>query len=243
MRIPGVGEKHFYRPRPGDKNNFTIKHRHCNIAVSSDADVEGECRANLPLIYDEVEERVLTDKLFAESLLPVESDDGAAPVVKNMIEAGRAAGTGPMAAVAGAIAEALFRSVKTPYGTLIIENGGDIFASSRSDVICGLYTGSSFDKFALKIRKALLPCAISSSSSEIGHSLSFGRARLAVVIAPSGAVSDAFATALANRIQSERDLENAVNGIADSPYITGCAAIINDKIAFAGDIEFTELMY
>ncbi|PKM99672.1 MAG: hypothetical protein CVU78_05125 [Elusimicrobia bacterium HGW-Elusimicrobia-2] len=241
MRIPGVGEKHFYRPRARVKNNFTLKYRHCSISVSSDADVEEECRANLPLIYGEVEDRAVADKLFAESLIPVESDDADPVIIKNMIDAGRRSGTGPMAAVAGAIAEALFRSVRTPFGTLIIENGGDIFASSREDLICGLYTGSSFDKFALKIRKNLLPCAISSSSSQIGHSLSFGKALLAVVISPSGAISDAFATALANSVQTAGDLEKAVDSCVCHKSVTGCAAIINDKIAFAGDIEFTEL--
>lgn len=188
-----------------------------------------------------MEDRAVADKLFAESLIPVESDDADPVIIKNMIDAGRRSGTGPMAAVAGAIAEALFRSVRTPFGTLIIENGGDIFASSREDLICGLYTGSSFDKFALKIRKNLLPCAISSSSSQIGHSLSFGKALLAVVISPSGAISDAFATALANSVQTAGDLEKAVDSCVCHKSVTGCAAIINDKIAFAGDIEFTEL--
>ncbi len=241
MKIPGIGENHFYRPRTRVKNNFTLKYRHCSIAVSSDADVEKECRENLPLIYGEVENRVLSDAVFAESLIPVNGNENDTPIIKQMIEAGKKAGTGPMAAVAGSIAEALFRSVKTPFNTLIIENGGDIFASSREDLICGLYTGSSFDKFALKIKKSLLPCGISSSSAKIGHSLSFGKALLAVVISPSGALSDTFATALANSVQSEKDLENAVNFCAAGNRITGCAAIINDKIAFAGDIEFTEL--
>ncbi|MBA3066639.1 UPF0280 family protein [bacterium] len=241
MKIEGIGEKHFYRTRTREKNNFTLKYRHCSIFISSDGDVEKECRENLPKIYGEVEEHVLSNSVFAESLIPVNGDKNDAPIIKNMIEAGQKAGTGPMAAVAGAIAEALFHSVKTPFNTLIIENGGDIFATSDSDIICGLYTGSSFDKFALKIKKSLLPCGISSSSSTIGHSLSFGQALLGVVISPSGAVSDACATALANSVQSEKDLENAVNFCAAGKRITGCAAIINDKIAFAGDIEFTEL--
>ena len=241
MKITGVGEKHFYRPHSREKNNFTIKYRHCSISVSSDADVEKECRENLPRIYNEAENRVLSDAVFSKSLIPVNGNENDTPIIKQMIEAGRKAGTGPMAAVAGAIAEALFHSVKTPFRTLIIENGGDIFASSTEDLICGLYTGSSFDKFALKIKKSLMPCGISSSSSKIGHSLSFGKALLAVVISPSGALSDAFATSLANSVQSENDLENAVNFCTAQKGIIGCAAVINDKIAFAGDIEFTEI--
>jgi len=241
VKLTGAGESHFYRPRTRAKNNFTLKYRHCSISVSSDADLEKECRENLPRIYGTVEKHVLSDTVFAESLVPVNSDETAHPIIKNMIEAGQKAGTGPMAAVAGTIADALFCSVKTPFNTLIIENGGDIFASSADDMICGLYTGSSFDKFALKIKKTMLPCAISSSSASIGHSLSLGNALLAVVISPSGALSDAFATALANSVHSEDDLENAVNFCAAGKRVTGCAAIINDKIAFAGDIEFTEI--
>ncbi|MEA2082111.1 MAG: UPF0280 family protein [Elusimicrobiota bacterium] len=241
MKVAGVGEKHFYRPQSHVKNNFIINYRHCSISVSSDADVEKECRKNLPLIYDGIEKHVENNVVFAQSLVPVTADETAPLIIKNMIKAGGKAGTGPMAAVAGAIAETLFRSVKTPFNTLIIENGGDIFASSDKDLICGLYSRSSFDKFALKIKRSLMPCAISSSSAVIGHSLSFGNALLAVVLSPSGALSDAFATSLANNVQSEEELENAVNFCAAGKRVTGCAAIINEKIAFAGDMEFTEL--
>jgi ApbE superfamily uncharacterized protein (UPF0280 family) len=70
--------------------------------------------------------------------------------------------------------------------------------------------------------------------------LSFGKSALATVISRSGATADAFATALANKIQSQQTLKEAVAEIGDKKEVIGCFAILNDKIAISGDIEFVK---
>ena len=52
-----------------------------------------------------IERYIVSDPLFRDTLEPYDEPKGAHPLIKRMCDAGRAAEVGPMAAVAGAIAE------------------------------------------------------------------------------------------------------------------------------------------
>jgi len=234
--------KHFYRTSPGNYNSFTVTYKNANIFASCDADIEREIKKLLPEIYDTVENYAAQNPSFLKSFIPLEKDENAPEIIRQMLDAAFEAKTGPMASVAGAIAEALVMNVVEKFETLIIENGGDIFLYSVNDVTCGFYTGTDFDNFGIFIKKSFMPCGISSSSAKIGHSLSFGASTLATVISRSGAAADAFATSLANKIRSEDTLKNAVNECAVEKNVIGCAGIFKKKIAFAGDIEFVSAL-
>ncbi|PIU18795.1 MAG: UPF0280 family protein [Elusimicrobia bacterium CG08_land_8_20_14_0_20_44_26] len=237
----GIGNNHFYRTRGREKYSFTASFKNANIFVKSDIDIEDEFSKALNQIYSVVENYASDNPFFSKSFLPLEEDSSAPDIIKKMYRASRLAGVGPMASVAGAIAEELYNNFAGKRGFLIIENGGDIFLGSPNAVFCGLYTGSSFDGFGLKIKKKIMPCGISSSSSEIGHSMSFGKAKIATVISKSGAEADAFATALANKIESENSLQKATSVCASFRGVIGAIGILKDKIAFAGDIDFVQL--
>lgn len=60
-----------------------------------------------------------------------------------MIAAGKQAGVGPMAAVAGAIAEAVGRDLLALSPVVMVENGGDIFLSGASSYTVGIFAGQS----------------------------------------------------------------------------------------------------
>ena len=231
---------HFYRTDACNKNSFTVTYKNTNIFVTSDGELREEIKKLLPEIYDTVENYIALNPQFGKSFVPIKKDEDAPEIIKRMFDAAEEAKTGPMASVAGAIAEALFRSVAKKFGTLVIENGGDIFLASDSALTCGLYSGTAFDNFGIRIKKEFMPCGISSSSAKIGHSVSFGAATLATVISRSGAAADACATMLANKIHSETTLKNAVDECAAQKNVIGCAGIFENKIAFAGDIEFVK---
>ncbi|MCD6413908.1 MAG: UPF0280 family protein [Elusimicrobia bacterium] len=233
----GINQTHFYRLKIEGKNSFSLKYKNSDIFVKSDRDIKKQVEKILAENYDKIEEYISANPHFAESLVPLPEDDTAPEIAKKMFRAAKTAGVGPMAAVAGAIAEEIYIGLKKP-PFLIVENGGDIFLSAKKDVLCGIFSSTKFDKFALKIKKSFMPCGISSSSSKIGHSLSFGKAVLATVISKSGAAADAFATALANKIQSGKMLKKAVEETGRKKEVIGCFAILDEKIAISGDIEF-----
>ncbi len=185
----------------------------------------------------------------ALSPFPLPADPPAPAFVPEMAEAAALTGTGPMAAVAGTMAEAAARTWLNPspsagsmHGSpppgrreVIIENGGDIFASVRRPLTLGLFLGTNplSGRLALRLQPPQMPLAVCSSSSLMGRSRSFGRCDLATVIAPRAALADAAATAAANRIRTEADLQPAVQAISAIPGITGVLAVKGKKIALA----------
>ena len=58
----------------------------------------------------------------------------APDIVQAMLRASAAAGVGPMAAVAGAVAEYTGREILKSCDEVIVENGGDIFLKVNRDV-------------------------------------------------------------------------------------------------------------
>lgn len=128
-----------------------------------------------------------------------------------MTEASAIAGVGPFAAVAGTIAQMAAESLVDRSPDLIIENGGDIFMYSRRDRVVGLLPDpESGVLIGLNVAASACPLALCASSATIGHSLSFGQGELVLVRSPDGALADALATALCNRLQGPGDVKAVV---------------------------------
>ncbi|HUV57090.1 MAG TPA: UPF0280 family protein, partial [Dehalococcoidales bacterium] len=80
---------------------------------------------------------------FLTSLKPLPTDDNAPHIVKEMLLAAARAGVGPMASVAGAIAEFVGNELLDFTPEIIVENGGDIYLKSQTKRIIGIYAGES----------------------------------------------------------------------------------------------------
>lgn len=100
-----------------------------------------------------------------------------------------------MAAVAGAVAQATVEAARRQgVAAAIVENGGDIFSGYADGGAGGPFAGREHpaaDRLAFRITPGEQPLAICSSSSRMGHSLSFGDCDLATVISADGALADA----------------------------------------------------
>jgi hypothetical protein len=181
---------------------------------------------------------------FFTSLSPLPASTLADPLIATMLEAGRRARVGPMAAVAGALAQYVGRGL-TAYSpsAVIVENGGDVFLAGTRPLTAGLFTGRAKKVLPLGLSFApeALPLGICTSSGTFGHSLSHGRADAATVVAKDAALADAVATALGNRIQKARDIEPALDWAAGVAGVQGAAAAVGDKFGFKGDLELTAL--
>jgi len=182
---------------------------------------------------------------FLASLAPVEVPRGIpiAPAAQAMLRAARVAGVGPMAAVAGTIAEAVCRELAGGGGEAIVENGGDVYLVSAAAKTVAIYAGESpFSmRVGIRLAAAQMHCAVCTSSGTVGPALSFGRGDAAVVVSPSGALADAAATALGNRIRGAADVEAAVQWAAALPGVIGAVAIAGEAMAAQGDLELQPL--
>lgn len=226
--------------------NVTVKETDLWIAVSSSAYSE-----NLPARVEQLilnrrqalESHLALYPHLASSLKPCLAGENAPEIFRRMVKAGNRAGVGPMAAVAGALAEEAGRFLETLSPEVIVENGGDIFIHVTEPVRVGIYAGSSplSDRLALEIAPALTPLGVCTSSGTVGPSISMGRADAAVALSRSTPLADAAATALGNLVQAPADLEKALEFACATEGITGALLICGEKIAAWGEIKLKRI--
>jgi ApbE superfamily uncharacterized protein (UPF0280 family) len=177
---------------------------------------------------------------FLASLSPLAVGEDAPQIVKAMAEAADKVGVGPMAAVAGAIAECVGAELLPLSREVIVENGGDIFLKITKTRSIGVYAGESSPftgKIALEIRPEETPLGICTSSGTVGHSLSFGSSDACIVISPSTPLADAAATAIGNRIRSTADISPGIDFARSVEGIRGVVVIKDDRIGFWGEVK------
>lgn len=188
-----------------------------------------------------LEEYIQRDPGFLSALTPYTVLPDAPLIVQTMAEAGRLAGVGPMAAVAGAVSELLGKSIAKRSRDVIVENGGDIFLRTSRIRRVGIFAGNSplSNKVAIEIRPDQTPLGICTSSGKVGHSLSFGKADAVVVLSPSVPLADAVATACGNLVQTIDDLERTIEFASEIPGVTGVLVIKDDRLAVWGSVKLS----
>lgn len=205
--------------------------------------------------HTELKDMIDANPEFLKAETALRDCTASGELTKEMLQASIASDVGPMAAVAGAVAEQTGRYLKNSFDLdeIVVENGGDLWFSLHEPLHVMVYAGLSSlsNKFSLCIKNHLESCGLACSSGKIGPSLSYGRADAALVLADNAALADAFATALGNRIHALSDLETAVKELCpkkqsdkdttgalqpDRRQIRGALVIMADRMAAAGDI-------
>jgi len=221
-------------------NLVTIKETDLEILTNKPLDINF-VRERMQAYRWDIENYIIKDRRFLTALKPMAVELTAPLIVKKMNQAAHCAGTGPMAAVAGAIAQLIGEDLlKKGYKDVIVENGGDIFMHSRKSRLVRIYTGlpKIWKKLSIKISPAQMPLGICTSSGVTGHSLSFGCADCVVILAKDAALADAIATAAANRVQSAQDLTAAIDFTRMIKGVKGAIIIIRNKLASWGSVKF-----
>ncbi len=177
---------------------------------------------------------------FGSSLVPVEVEPGAPELVREMAEAAALAGVGPMAAVAGAIAQAIGRFLTNRFEHVVVENGGDIFLQSSRSRIIGIYAGRASrlsGRLAIRLDEDGFPVGVCTSAGTVGPSLSFGSSDATTVISKNTALADAAATAVGNRVVSVSDIGSAIEFGSKIPGVEGIVVVKGDRFGTWGRVE------
>ena len=180
---------------------------------------------------------------FATTLIPWPDGTPMPSPVREMVAAARIAGVGPMAAVAGAMAEAVGRDLLDLSSEVIVENGGDIFLKTRDPVTAGIYAGISTLSLRVGIRVGGgdVPLGVCTSSGTVGPSLSFGKADAVCMVSSSCALADAAASAVGNRVQGAADIRAGIEFGKTIPGISGILIIVGEKLGAWGELEVVPL--
>ncbi len=231
----------FYRKSMGNRfSSFTVKEGETDLWVGIDKNsFSGEfiriANKEVKEVRNEIMRYASKHPGFYTSLLPFPYDFEAPETVKCMISAGKEANVGPMAAVAGTIAEKIGHLlVKAGANEVIVENGGDIFVKIEKPIVVEIFSGKSplNGKVFLRVEKDETPCGICTSSATVGLSLSFGTADAVTVISKNVALADSLATKYCNEVKSEKDVGKVLKKIPDG--IEGIVIITNDVLGSSG---------
>lgn len=179
---------------------------------------------------------------FMISLEPILVEE--APLIVNMMaRAGRKAEVGPMAAVAGTIAQlSMGYLLGEGAKVAIVDNGGDVALKTNKDVIMGLYAGDSSlsGQIGFKLKHEKTPMGVCTSSGTVGHSISFGHADSVTVFAKEASVADALATSIANEVKGKLDNDAVSNGLARADdfrdHMQGVLVIVGESAGMVGKI-------
>lgn len=236
--------KRFYRDYSSTENiAFNVKIDTSDLFIRADKNLYDKAFNALETARTELEDYIKMHDEFLHSLDPVAIHGDEGKISAIMCKASESAGVGPMAAVAGAIAEAVGRVLLNYSEEVIVENGGDLWMKLTKPAVIGIYVNNNYfrENIGIKIYPGDTPCGVCTSTSKLGHSLSFGKADSVTIIAETGALSDAAATAVLNRVKTENDMKSALEFGMSINGVKGCLIVFGDKIAAQGQIELSPL--
>lgn len=236
-----IWEPRAYRQRTEASGlvTFEVVHGETDLQVSAVSDLHVQAEEVVAALRADLEGYIAAHPRFAESFVPLDVEDQAPEIVRAMAAAGLAAGVGPMASVAGAVAERVARGLVDVSSEVIVENGGDLYLIGRTRRTVQLLAGDSplSGRIAVVVQPESLPLAICTSSGRVGHSVSLGTAHAVTVLAPEGAIADAAATAAGNLVHSEADIERALTRALEVPGVRGAVIVVGERVGARGEVE------
>jgi ApbE superfamily uncharacterized protein (UPF0280 family) len=217
---------------------FNVAVKETDLYIRASRNLKSKALRMVPKYRQALEGYIERHPSFAKSLKPVAIGDDAPHIVKLMADCASRAGVGPMAAVAGAIAELVGTELLEYSPEVIIENGGDIFIKTLKERTVSIYAGDSplSGKIGIVVGPEHTPLGICTSSGTVGHSLSLGKADAAAVVAASAALADAAATATCNLVKKPEDIQAAIESAMKIEGLRGVLIIKDDAVGLWGDI-------
>jgi len=219
---------------------FSAVRGESDLMIRAQRDLRHQAEALLERFRADVENEIRRRPEFAASLSPLPIPSNVSPIVRTMLEVAHAYDVGPMAAVAGAIAQFLGEGLLQYTPEVIVENGGDIFMRMARPVEMGLFAGekSPFSgELRLRVDPAEKSLGVCTSSGTVGHSLSLGCADAVVAVADSAALADAAATAVGNRVRAPDDVEKTLNQEKERDLLKGLLIAVGERIGAYGMLE------
>jgi hypothetical protein len=234
-------ERHYRRwQKPLDLVTFHVQQGETDLQIYAQQDLSSKASELTAQYRRQIEETMREHPCFQTSLEPLTLKTPYR-IVDAMLEKSGLAGVGPMACVAGAIAEFVGYGLLPYTEDLIIENGGDLFIRSRQERTMLVYAGedSPFgNDLILKLRAREESYGVCTSSARIGHSLSFGETDATVIVARSAITADAFATAVGNLVKTEEDMGRGLELMESCEELLGALIVMGEKVCVWGEVEF-----
>ncbi len=219
------------------KEKFTLKESDCTIISDKSRSIEA-AKESIRRNYLELELYVRTNPKFLHTLTPIPAPNKPL-VAKLMAEAAEKAGVGPMAAVAGAIADlAVQDMLATGCKVAVVEDGGEISAIADQPIDIAVAAGEEPLSKRFGFRLTEFPIGVATSSGRFSHALSFGDAEAAIVFCKNAALADAAATAVGNEVKGEtkEGIQAGINKALLIKGVEGAMIVYREEVGTVGKI-------
>ena len=188
---------------------------------------------------EDVQRQISTDPFFLTTFEPYDCNSSeCSATVRRMCDASRAVGVGPMATVAGTIAQAGLEAMTAAgceHGW--IDNGGDVALLIERPATIEIFSDPrAHNAFALRIDPVGEVLGVCASSGRLGHSISLGESDVAVAMADSAVLADAVATALGNNVRRDTDLDRCFDPFKRVKGFRGGLVMLDGDVGIWGDI-------
>ena len=225
-----------------DLTSFNVTVKETDLYIRATINLQRKAHRLVLKYRRQLERYIERYPAFLTSLEPLPVAEAAPLIVRQMAAAAQTAGVGPMASVAGAIAEFVGNELAAFSPEIIVENGGDIYLRSSGKRIVGIYAGNSplSGKIGLEINGEETPLGLCTSSGTVGHSLSYGKADAVIVLSKSATLADAAATATGNLIIEPGDIPKGIEFAKSIEGLLGIIIIKDDKMGLWGKIKIRQ---
>jgi len=213
-------------PRYSEK--FQLMESDCTVISDIEEGIslaKKKLKDDLEFLHSFVEE----NSDWKESYIPIISGNQH-PIILAMENSGKICDVGPMAAVAGVLADRMQEviSTQTKANVAVVENGGEIIISSKEDILIHLMVKSTDlqGKLGFMFKGGSQPLGVATSSGQFGHADSLGEADTVTVFAETAGIADAAATRICNSVKGENYQESINNGIEEAKKIKAIKGLL-----------------
>ncbi|MGA3112418.1 MAG: UPF0280 family protein [Candidatus Bathyarchaeia archaeon] len=214
------------------KESFALKETACSIISDKQQGIQTAIES-IEHSRQELEVYIKENPKFLYTLKPYPAPEKPL-VAKLMAQAAQVAGVGPMAAVAGVIADLAVEEMKrVGCEVAVVEDGGEISAASDVPVDMAVAAGNEPLSKRFGFRLTEFPIGVATSSGRFSHALSFGDAEAATIFCKNAGLADAAATAVGNVVKGLDSVSGIKAGINQGMSIEGVEGIL---IIFKGNV-------
>jgi ApbE superfamily uncharacterized protein (UPF0280 family) len=215
------------------KEAFQLKESQCTVIADKPEGIQA-AKDSIKRHRRSLEAFIKTNPKFFHTLEPIPAPSKPL-VAKLMAEAAEKANVGPMAAVAGVLADLAVKDMlRAGCEVAVVENGGEISAMANVPIDVAVAAGDEPLSKRFGFRLTEFPIGVATSSGRFSHALSFGDAEAATVFCRNAGLADAAATAVCNVVKGE-DCQAAIQaGIDKALSIQGVEGVLIIYKGFTG---------
>lgn len=210
---------------------FDIQVQDVVLHITARTDLDEESRAAALSFWEQLEAYALRNPIIRTSKRPIRVPADAPDIVREIVQAARTAGVGPMYSFRGALADHVGRFLARSASELTVACGGDYFIVARKRQKLTI----------LRRPDAPISVVVQPQREGIGISTNLGQGRAHVdglaVLASSCMLADAAAAGVQALLSKRDGLHLALEYLKKVPGVSGGVVILGERIGMTGGVE------